>query len=561
MLQSLSIRNFVLIEELELDLKEGLSVITGETGAGKSILIDAILFCLGSKFSSNIIKTGADFCSVTAVFTPSDDVSNLLNEINIEHNDELIVKCIQMHGNRRKFLINDQIVTQKTLQQVTDYLLELHGQHNHTSLINPSTHIDILDNYGDLLDLRSSVSELYKNWQKIKKEIVGIKKEKDNIESEISYLTFVVDELAKLDIKLGEEEKLSNIRRNLQNRDKEIKEAQDLLAQLELPDIDQAISKGLRIIARSSSGMGDYSSISLNLEEAYNNLEDARTKIRSIINNYNTHEFNLEEIEDRLFEIRDKARKYGVISDELPNFLKESNEQLETFQKKISNSEKLEKDLLRAIEQYFNFAKILSNKRANSAITLERIVQSELALLKMEKAIFRVEINTLEYENLTQGEAEEEIFKNGIDSVRFIASINPGTPAAPIDKIASGGELSRFMLALKAAILRTALRPTIIFDEIDTGIGGVVADSVGQRLKKLGRAAQVIAITHQPQVAGKADQHILVEKTQLDKKTKVIIRSLSKEERVLELARMISGKAITESSIKAAQELLVINEL
>ncbi len=558
MLQSLSIRNFVLIEEIELDFKEGLSVITGETGAGKSILIDAILFCLGSKFSSNIIRAGADFCSVTAVFKPSKDVISLLNKINIEYQDELIIKCMQMQDNRKKSLINDQIVTQKTLQQVTDCLVELHGQHNHTTLANQSTHIDILDNYGNLLDLRFSVSELYKNWQKIKKEIIGIKEQKDNIEREISYLIFVVDELTKLDIKLGEEEKLSNIRHSLQNRDKEIKQAQDLLTQLEQPEIDQAITKGLRIIARSSGGAEDYAAISLNLEEAYNNLEDARTKIRSIINNYNTYEFNLEEVEDRLFEIRDKARKYGVNSEELPNFLKESNKQLEILQRKISNSDKLEQDLGKAREQYLELAEKLSDKRAASVIKLQQIVQSELALLKMEKATFKVKINTIEYEDLPLEEVKEEMYKNGIDSVNFIASINPGTPIAPIDKIASGGELSRLMLALKVAILHTAFRSTIIFDEIDTGIGGVAADSVGERLKELSKAAQVIVITHQPQVAGKANQHILVKKTQLDKKTEIIIRYLSDEERIVDIARMISGKTITESSLRAAKELLVI---
>lgn len=545
MLQSLSVRNFILIDELELEFNQGFCVITGETGAGKSILLDAILFCLGSKTSSNIIKDGRDTASVTAIFSCTPAIKNLLEQINIEVDSQLIIKCLQLSHNRKKFLINDQIVVQKTVQQIADYLLELHGQNSHTTLLNPAAHIGILDSYSNLLELRSSIAEYFNKWQIIKQNITTLAQEKTAIEREIDYLTFVVEELITIDVKIGEEENLLTIKRELQNRNKDIQLISDLLKQLEIPEIDQAISKALRLIARNDREIEDFIAISKNLDEAYNNIEEARNKLKLILRGFDISEHNIEQVEDRLYEIRGVARKYGVQCDELPEFFHKSNDKLSELKHKIIDSENLTYEAEEVSRQYHELAKVLSEKRYKSAIKLEELVQAELALLKMEKAVFKVEITKAQNESST-----------GTDLVRFVASTNPGMPLAPIDKIASGGELSRFMLAIKTVLFDKAALPTIVFDEIDTGIGGVVADSVGERLKKLSKALQVIVITHQPQVAGKADQHILVNKVQSENKTAVSVRTLSKEEQTQELARMISGKAITASSLKAAQELL-----
>jgi DNA repair protein RecN (Recombination protein N) len=547
MLHSLSVRNFILIDKLNIEFTQGFCVITGDTGSGKSLLLDALLFCLGGRFSSDVIKNNTDYAAVSAIFTLDDNVKNFLAEINIECDDELFIKRIQKPGNRKQFLVNDQLVTQKTIETISSYIFELHGQNSHSSLANPASHIDILDNYGDLLVLRADLSEHFKNIQSLESAIAEIAESKEKIENEIAYLSFVVAELSNANIKPGEEEGLSNIRLILQKSDKEKKQAQEILSKLEIPEIDQSINKALRIIARSGRNDAEWELISSDLEMSYSKLDEARIRLKSLISDFSITSYNLEEVEERLFEIRDKTRKYGISSDEVDEFLVKSSQKLESLTGKISSSDELIKSLEIGKKQYFELASILSARRLEVAKHLEGAVQKELEQLKMEKAIFKVDINA---------DLQDRITRSGIDSVRFVASTNPGMSLAPIDKIASGGELSRFMLALKTSLFDKATTPLIIFDEIDTGIGGVVADAVGERLTKLSKIAQVLVITHQPQVAGKADQHLLVRKNQLDDNTIVTVDALENDARYLELARMISGKLITENSIKAAKELL-----
>lgn len=568
MLQSLSVKNFILIDELEIEFEKGLCVITGETGAGKSILLDAILFSLGNKFSDNVIKHGCDYCTVATTFTLNNDLKKLLEQFNIECDQELLIKRIQKSGNRKKFLINDQAVTVNTLQQVADYLFELHGQNSPTTLLTPSSHINILDDYGNLLGLRAELSKHFNILQATTKEINKVTKDKDTIEREIDYLNFVTKELKTLDYQVGEEEKLTTIRHSLQNRDKEIQATQDILSHLETPEINKSIANVQRLIARNLQGNEEFASISLNLDDCYNSLEEARIKLQNIINNFDTNEFNLDEVEERLFKIRDIARKYNISCDKIPEFVDNSNQQLNALKDKINNVKILDMNKLAGHKKYFELAENLSHQRSKIAKNLELAMQKELEQLKMEKAIFKVEIvskgniasqtdnkHFLEDRDTSQVMLSK-VSDNGIDNVRFVASTNPGMQLAPIDKIASGGELSRFMLALKICLFDKLLKETIIFDEIDTGIGGIVADKVGEKLKKLSSIAQVITITHQPQVAGKADQHIVVNKLQLNESTKITVKNLNLQERQAELARMISGKSITDASLKAAKELL-----
>ncbi|XVN42782.1 MAG: DNA repair protein RecN [Candidatus Rickettsia vulgarisii] len=562
MLQSLSVKNFILIDELEIEFEKGLCVITGETGAGKSILLDAILFSLGNKSSNNVIKNGCDYCEVTTIFTLNNKLQTFLKQFNIEYDEELIIKRIQKSGNRKKFLINDQIVTQNTIQQIASHLFELHGQNNHTSLLSPSSHINILDDYGNLSYLRTELSKYFYELQAVIKEIDKISKYKDEINKEIDYLSFITDELVKLNIQEGEEEKLIEIRRNLQNKEKEIRASQDILDYLEHPELNNLINSAQRLITGNIQQNEKLASISSNLDECYNLLEESRIKLQNIINDYDLDGFNINEIEDRLFLIRDKTRKYNISSTEIPEFLENSQQKLKNLKDTINNSESLNLSRLEKHQKYFELALTLSERRSINAIKLESAVQAELTQLKMEKAIFKIEIipkdNPLNQELNSISYNNRNISYNGVDNVRFTASTNPGMKLSPIDKIASGGELSRFMLALKTCLLDKLLLNTIIFDEIDTGIGGIIADKIGDRLKKLSNFSQVIVITHQPQVAGKADQHILVSKKQYEKDTKITIKNLNLEERQSELARMISGKLITEASLKVAKELLHI---
>ncbi len=300
MLESLSVKNFILIDELDIEFKKGLCVITGETGAGKSILLDAILFCLGYS-SGNVIKHGKDYAVVNLVFSLTEEVKNFLAQAFIKHDDILLIKCTQTPNNRKIFFINDQVVNKTTMQQLANHLLELHGQNNNTSLLDLSTHLDILDNYAGLLAARLELAKCFYDWQNILKEIAKITAEKNSIDQEIDYLTFVIEELTKLDVIIGEEEKLVNIRQNLQSRDKELQLIKDISEQINNPEINGAISKAERLLARSTTHQSEkFANIAANLEAAYSNLEEAREKLAAIADNFNQNEHNLDEIEERL---------------------------------------------------------------------------------------------------------------------------------------------------------------------------------------------------------------------------------------------------------------------
>ena len=546
MLQSLYIKDFILIEKLELDFSEGFSVITGDTGAGKSILLDSILFCLGEKFSGNPVRPGAETCSVSCVFLSNAKINQFLETQDIEIDDQLIIKRTQNTQSRKKFFINDQVVSAKMLQHIFDLLIEIHGQHNHTLLLNINSHLQILDEYGGLASLKDQVFTSYKNWQEIESRILEFAKDKSNIEEEIDYLEHICAELEKADIQIGEEQELADIKKKLQNKDKEIKLLASVIAEIESSSFSQIVARSQRALSEIEDNK-ILEQINADLELAYDKIEDAKSLLGRVIDDYDGGNYSLEEIDDRLYEIRNLARKHNVRVDELPEFLNKSSEKLKSLQATISDSSGLEQKVGEYKKEYIDCAKTLSAKRQDAALSIEKKTMSELSFLEMKKAIFKVELKS----------EEDFASSNGLDKVRFTASTNPGMALSPIDKIASGGELSRFMLAFRVALFDNAPKNTIIFDEIDVGISGSVADSIGQRLKVLSKAIQIIVITHQPQVAGKADQHILVEKLQGDDHTSVNAKILESEGKSLELARMISGKTITKAGIDAAKELII----
>jgi DNA repair protein RecN (Recombination protein N) len=546
MLQSLYIKDFILIEKLELDFSEGFSVITGDTGAGKSILLDSILFCLGEKFSGNPVRPGAESCSVTSVFLSNEKIGQFLESQDVEADEQIIVKRTQNNQGRKKFFINDQLVSAKLLQQLFNLLVEMHGQHNHTLLLDASSHMEILDEYGQFFDLKNQVSKSYKDWQSLELKIAEFAKDKSTLEEELDYLEHICAELEKAEIKVGEEQELAEIKKKLQNKDKEVKLLYSVITELEESSFSQIIAKSQRALS-SIENNETLEQVNADLELAYDRIEDAKSALNRSINEYDTGDYSLEEIDDRLYEIRTLARKHNIRADELPEFLGASSERLKLLQTAISDSSGFEKQVEEYKQIYIKNAENLSAQRKKVALNIEQKTSSELAYLEMKKAVFKVEVQS----DVNFASA------NGIDKIRFTASTNPGMALSPIDKIASGGELSRFMLAFRVALFDNAPKNTIIFDEIDVGISGSVADSIGQRLKLLSKAVQIIVITHQPQVAGKADAHILVEKSQGDDHTDVRARILEVEGKSLELARMISGKTITKAGIDAAKELIL----
>ncbi|HJK85851.1 MAG TPA: DNA repair protein RecN [Candidatus Megaira endosymbiont of Stentor roeselii] len=547
MLQNLSIQDFLLIEKLDLDFEDGFCVITGQTGAGKSILLDAILFALGSKASGEVVRANQEKAVVVLTFTRVEQAAEYLSEydINLDPDDDIIIKRIQYANGRRKFLINDNLVTQKVASDLFDYLLEIHGQHNHTLLLKNSSHLEILDQSAGNIQLKKEVMGLYKLWQELHSELLTAAAEKEAIIKEIDYLSHMCHELRALDIKDGEEEELTEIKKRLQTREKEIKLIESILNDVEASNIVQIIAKAQRNISKSDN-IEIYSTVNISLEEIYNKVEEAKSALTNILHSFDLSEHSLPEIEDRIYAIRSIARKHGYAVSELGNLMQQSSQRLIALEQKIKNSAELNDKVLTVKQEYLHKAQLLSENRRIAARGLEKKTTDELSMLDMKKALFVIEINS----------EEKNAGINGIDEVRFLASTNPGMPKAPIDKIASGGELSRFMLAFRTALFDKTTKKTIIFDEVDVGVSGSVADSVGERLKTLSTVAQVIVITHQPQVAGKANQHILVEKTQTIANTSVTARSLDLEERPHELARMISGKEITANSLAAAKELM-----
>ena len=547
MLQNLSIQDFLLIEKLDLDFEDGFCTITGQTGAGKSILLDAILFALGSKVGGEVVRAKQEKAIVALTFTRADQAAEYLYayDINLDAGDDVVIKRIQYANGRKKFFINDNIVTQKVVSDLFEYLLEIHGQHNHTLLLKASTHLEILDQSAGNLQLKKEVMDLYKLWQELHSEILKASAEKEAIIKEIDYLTHICQELKVLDIKDGEEEELTEIKKRLQTREKEIKLIESILNDIEGSNIEQIIAKTQRNINKSEN-IEIYNNVNIYLDEIYNKVEETKSTLTNILYGFDLSDHSLSEIEDRLYSIRSISRKHGCAVSELGNLRQHSEEKLILLEQKIKNSTELNEKVLSAKQEYLYKATLLSENRQIAARGLETKTMGELSMLDMKKALFAVEINS----------EEKNAGINGIDEVRFLASTNPGMPRAPIDKIASGGELSRFMLAFRTALFDKTTQKTIIFDEVDVGISGSVADAVGQRLKTLSKVAQVIVITHQPQVAGKANQHILVEKTQMTANTLVTAHSLNREERSRELARMISGKEITANSLAAAKELM-----
>ncbi|MBN8512227.1 MAG: DNA repair protein RecN [Rickettsiales bacterium] len=547
MLQSLHIKDFVLIEDLEIDFCEGFNVITGETGAGKSIILDAILFCFGKNFTKDIIRQSTETCTVVAVFDNNMQINSFLEEQAIEIDEQLIIKSVQNRTGRRKLYLNNQITSAKTLRELLDQVLELNGQHNHTTLLNPNSHLSILDQYCNLTHLCTDVVSTYNKWKNAIKQLGEIEEKREQIDREIDYLKHVCLELEKANIEDNEEEKLLEIRHQLQNKEKKSQLIQNLFEELEQNNIHKIASKAQKL----ESGYVDDTSaakiISL-IEDAYDKLEDAKTLLNNLLTQ-ESEQYSQEELDNRLHEIRTLARKHNVNSNELTRVLEESKIQLTALESKIVASNDLEKQANQYQQDYLLKSKSLSEARKIGALELAKKVMSELAVLDMKKAIFKIEVDT----------NNDFASSSGVDKVRFIASTNPGIEAGPIDKIASGGELSRFLLALRVSLFDKLPKQTIIFDEIDVGMSGSVADSIGSRLNDLSKAMQLIAITHQPQVAGKAQKHILVEKAQHDKHTVVSVKELSAQDRPFELARMISGKEITKAGIEAAKELITNN--
>ena len=558
MLENLVINNIVLIDEANIDFNSGLSVLTGETGSGKSILLDALALAIGVRSNTRLLRNGEKQGSVIATFNLSENnkCRDLLKEQEIDCDDELILRRILTSDGKSKAFVNGIPVTQNFLNQVGEQLIEIHGQHEQRGLLNPSFHRNILDEYGNLKKQREIVENIFVELNDTKNKFIELTNKKDDIEREIDYLEHIIGEIDELDVKEDEEEKLDDKRRKLMNKEKILKllgnvkntiDGQTSVSKL-LSNAQSHLNRGMAYGDNLlSDGKNAFEDIVDGLEKTSIEFQDTLDKIDSILYNLGYDEMSLNEIEERLFAIRGLARKLNITSDLLPIFRDELQDRLDKYQNQHIEIGDLDKKSKELEKQYLLEANKLREQRKIVAQKLESEILEELKPLKMEKVRFKVDFQAL---------SESQWSKTGIDSIRFLVATNTGTELDDLSKIASGGELSRFMLAFKVVLSKISSVPTLIFDEIDTGVSGAVADAIGERLKKLGKVLQVFTITHLPQVASKGDWHLKIEKQDDGQTTRTIVHTLDKEERKIEIAKMLSNDKVTDEAIKAAEKLL-----
>lgn len=552
MLIQLSIRDIVLIERLDISFEAGLSVLTGETGAGKSILLDSLSLALGGRGDASLVRHGADSGQVTAVFDAPQDhpARKIIRENGFYDEGDIILRRIQSADGRSRVFINDQAASVSLMREIGRQLVEIHGQHDDRALVDIDTHRSLLDAYGGLTDEVEGVKACYRVWRECES---AFKKHRDRVEEaarEADYLRASVEELDKLDPQVGEEEALAVRRADMMKAEKvatDINEAGDLLngAESPVPVLSNLVRRLERKVHEAEELISPIVSA---IDDAIHALSTAQEGIETAMRALDFDPQELERVEERLFALRGAARKYNVPVESLAELRDKMDGELAELDAGEATLAKLEKDVQIALVNYDKAALKLSEQRYQRAGELAAAVMAELPALKLEHAEFIVSISS----NKDERSAE------GVDRVEYWVRTNPGTRAGPMMKVASGGELSRFLLALKVVLADRGSAPTLVFDEIDTGVGGAVADAIGQRLSRLARKVQVLSVTHAPQVAARADAHFLISKAEHATDDRLItdVAKIESGERAEEIARMLAGAHITEEARAAALKLL-----
>ncbi|MEM8771628.1 MAG: DNA repair protein RecN [Pseudomonadota bacterium] len=558
MLTALHIQDFVLIDRADLAIGEGMTALTGETGAGKSILLDALGLAVGGRAARGAVRHGADSGSVSAVFEPAADhaIWALLEENGLRADgDQIILRRVQGGDGRSRGFVNDQPVSIALLRLVGDTLLEIHGQHDGRGFLSSSAHRTMLDEFGGLEKKAAAVAGAWRRWREALNALDERRRERDAAAREADYLRHVVERLSEIDPQADEETALAARRSELMAAEKIGDDLRAAAAALDDGGVDASLARAARFIAKAAErlrGENDIlSDAAGRLDAAITEAGEARLGVDAAIREFGADPAELEAVEERLFLLRGEARKHGLQPDGLQNFLARAKGALQDVESGEAAFEALEKAAGAAAADFEKLAKALSLARAKAAKRLDEAVAKELAPLKLGRAVFQTQIES----------DHDRPGPEGYDNVEFMVATNPGAPAGPLRTIASGGELSRFVLAMKAALAAKENRTVIIFDEVDAGVGGAVADAVGERLARLAMGAQVLVVTHSPQVAARAGAHWRIEKTQTKKRTDTRVAMLAQEERIEEIARMLSGAEITDEARAAARRLLGISSV
>ncbi|WP_375414909.1 DNA repair protein RecN [uncultured Bradyrhizobium sp.] len=552
MLARLSIRDIVLIERLDIEFSRGLAVLTGETGAGKSILLDAFALALGGRGDAGLVRHGAEQGQVTAVFDipKTHPASKILGDNGLDDTGEMILRRVQLADGRTRAFINDQTISVQTLKAVGTALVEIHGQHDERALVDASTHRRLLDAFAGLEKEVTALEALWDARRAAHSALGAHRAAMERAAREADYLRHAADELKKLMPKDGEETMLAERRAAMMQGEKiaaDLREAQDAVSGNRSPVA--ALSAAVRRLERRAGSAPTLVEPAVRaIDAAINALEEADQHLAAALAAADFDPAQLERTEERLFALRAASRKYSTPVDGLAALASKYAADVALIDAGAEQLKVLEAATEEADKRYNSAAANLSIARKKSAEKLGRAVNAELAPLKLERAKFSAHIDS---DCAAAG-------PQGFDRVEFWVQTNPGTRPGPLMKVASGGELSRFLLALKVVLSDRGSAPTLVFDEIDTGVGGAVADAIGARLARLAAKVQVMAVTHAPQVAARADQHLLISKAALDKGKRVATRvnSLAADHRREEIARMLAGAEITAEARAAAERLL-----
>ncbi len=563
MLSYLKIENIAIIDRLQVNFNLGLNMLTGETGAGKSIIIDALGLILGERSDPQLIRAGSQKGTGEGIFSikANQQVKDKLAELHIEHDGKeiLLRRVLNSEGKSRAF-VNNTLISLKNLKNIGEKLVAIHGQHTHQELLHWESHIDYLDYFGENYPARARLRRLFNTIRELIRQLEGLQIDEREKSQKIDLLTFQIDEISRTNPQPHEDEELEKRRILLGNAERIHELASHsyrLLYEEEssvLSTIDQ-IKKKLLELTHIDDSLSPYLT---NLEEIKYKLEDLSLFLRDYLQRIRVDPHQLQEVEERLVEIRRLKKKYGDTIEDILNFKKSAQMKLNSISVNEEKIEELTHQLEEEYDRYYQAAEELSAKRREDARQLKHLVEKELSQLAMEKTQFTVLFQPVLVSPSSIKIGRREVWGNerGIDQVEFFIAPNIGEEVHPLAKIASGGELSRLMLALKGVINTAETYKTLIFDEIDIGIGGRVAEAVGKKLSRLSSVHQIICITHLPQIAVFTQHHYFVEKRVQRRRTKALIRELNKEEVVEEIARMLGGETITETTRQHAQELL-----
>lgn len=553
MLQELRIKNFAIIDELDLTFSKGFNVLTGETGAGKSIILNAVHLLLGDKATEELIRSSAEEANVEAVFDISGnlEVKEAAREKVPKLQDRreegsLLVRRVITRSGRGKVFINGNLATLGMLSEIGEKLLSLYGQHEHQSLQRIETHVDILDEFGGLLGLRGEFQKQFQRFVSLSEEIKRIQEEKERTLKERDLMAFQSREIETSGIRIGEEETLKEERKILTHAQKLMRFANSSEEALygsegsAIEKIQEVLHQAQEVVAIDPS----LSQLLKTLESTSIQLEELALALRDYLRRVEINPMRLEEIENRLEEIDRLKRKYGPTVEEVLLFKTKVDERLKSFTSHEERLSQLEKELKPLQQEVMALAQKLSEERKKVALELKRSIEKELGSLGMKRTTFEVHIDP------------QPLSPNGMDRVEFLISPNPGEEVKPLAKIASGGELSRIMLAMKKILVKVGGRQVLIFDEVDSGIGGAIAEAVGKKLKELSRQHQVICVTHLPQIACFADTHHRVKKEVRGGRTLTLVDHLDKEAIGDEVARMLGGMKVTEKTRAHAKEMI-----